>query len=734
MKSLVLSIMIILLASSYLYADEKSDAKNRGNATGKALSDTYSSQSIIKTKLYNPLVGDGVKMNTLKESWTCPSSKSVFETQAACTATCSQSCVIYSFDAKLQCTSSTEAVTVQPYTFSAGGEVSLKITYDTDLDGTTDTSFTTSNISGFCTNGYVSCTPGIFQNCKYYEFGIKHKCYEGTEYNTYRECNAACSGVCKPSDNKTLAFQRSVTEMRHAGGCFCSNASCGSSFNGVFNNALSYFGGALTGHMMSELGLALTNTDVDVSTLSVKYYAASAASCTDLSDDTVDELKSFYQTGNIDYDNELTEQMADSDSMYNTMTAQTNKTASVKQCAITNTPSVTAATPDQTFLIPVGQIGDDYWSGSCNIFSVEQEITINDVNNVSEFILSQVEFDDWIKVSVNNQVVYVGPYGGDRLEIISGKVRYTAADYSKCELGKHWSQHPNVNVRNLLVNGVNKVRIDVVVAGEGEGYAYFQGIEAGSDSISVIRDNNCSVYANDSTCRLQNETVNDTYETVTNYTPTNIIPQSICRDVTGSNGRYVICDHGDRLEIVSSVKYVPTMTSGTQMVSNNTPYSLSAKNDGLEWFSIKRTYVCQDGTSYDFSGAKAQADTVGGTLDKDSGDFSYISEDGISSGNVKLDFDSYETCSYICTVQTGNQDTTIFPDQETRADTSAVVQEQRPCGTDYSTGTRTCPYDSTSETLLSGCACTNSFNEVIGLFSSITDAVKDMICSSTNQQ
>ena len=719
MKAIVLLMLTVFSVVSY--ADDKSDATNSGKTIGKSLSDTYSNQSKIKTKLYNPLVGEGVKMNTLQESWKCPDKNTVYETQSECTSACSQTCVIYSFDAKLQCTSSTEAVTVQPYTFPAGGEVSLKITYDTDLDGTADTSFTTSNISGFCTNGYVSCTPGTFQNCKYYEFGIKHKCGDtGPEFNTYRECNAACSGVCKPSDNKTLAFQRSVTEMRHAGGCFCSNASCGSSFNAVFHNALSYFGGGLTGHMMQEIGLALTNTDVDVTTLSVKYYGTSAASCTNLSDDSVDKLKSFYQTGSMDYDDELTEQISNPGSIYNTMTSQSNKSAKVNECSIINTPIVETGSTIEFWCTPGNIVTQAVRRNGYSDRQLTQNYQCmdNDGDGRGETMrfkldcsaqgdgYSRCDSDSssgWHSVLLNSYPggnqnsgaavnIHWGSDGGtDRAQLLFN----ISCSESVCQLTHYVDAGRYGTANNSLITHMLVTTRDEI--------------------LSISRSDSCALLAEDSGCRLESETVNDT-GSVVGYSATNITPQSVCKTVSGSYSTFIVCDYGSEFKVISS----------------NSSSTISAKQDGLEWFLVKRTYVCQDGTSYDFSGAKAQADMVGGTLDKDSGDFSYINEDGVSAGNVKIDFDSYETCSYTCTVQTGNQDTTVFPDQETRADISAVVHEQRPCGLDYSTGTRTCPYDS-SETLLSGCACTNSFNEVIGLFSSITDAVKDMICSSTGQ-
>lgn len=704
-----LVLIILILTVQLASADDKSDAQTRANTLGTSLSGTYSEKDNIKNKLYNPLTSD-TKMQTLSQSWKCPDKSTPYETQSACNAACSTACVTYTFDGKLQCSSSTEAVIISPYTFSAGGEVTLKIQYDTDLDGSVDSNFTTSNISGFCTNGYVSCTPGTFSNCKYYEFGVKHKC--GTvEYNTYRECDAACTGVCKPSDNKVLSFQRSVSEMKYTGGCFCANTSCGSSFNGVFQNALSYFGGGITAHAMKELGLALMDTDVDTSTLSVKYYAANAASCLDSSDDKTDTLKSYYQIGSMDYDDELTEQLADSESLYNTVTAQNNKTAEMSNCSITNTPMIESsdASVNVTYNQHLESSSMAVYTSGCACDTAKSDIFITSISADASGV--KIVIDGSNAKHMDNRSPTL-PYSGESV-IIEDNCNDTYAHLVNTD-GKYYvaftGSYCNKNTQITANYGI----IDKYLSCPS-GYS-----KAGEYCVRpyIVRNNNCSILSSDTKCKLYSETVNNSYNTVLNYLATGINPVSTCEEFTGASARFVVCDYGSKFDIVSSITDVVDSSVST----------ISSKNDGLEWFSIKRTYVCQDGSSYDFTDARKQADMVGSTLDKDSGDFNYYSENGVSTGNVKIDSMAYDTCSYTCTVQVDDTDTTVFPDQTTREETSAVVKEQRPCGSE-----KICPYDSASETLISDCACTSAFNEVISLFSTLNDAVHDMICSSTSK-
>jgi hypothetical protein len=715
-------ILIILMIPLLSIAEQ---GKTNGNNLGKEMVDLHGSADSAKQTLFNPMM-TSEKMSTLSDSWKCPATNTVYTSANECADNCSEACMENNFDIELQCNSQTEVLTVNPVNFVYGGEVQLRVSYDADLDGTQDSNFTTLPVSGFCTNGYVSCSPsGSWNGCRYFEFGIRHKC-GSTTFDTYRQCKDACSSTCQPAEDRVRAIERSYLQMRHVGGCFCSNASCGSSFNAAFNEALGYFGGGISGHLMNELDIAVSDTKFDTATMSVKYMAVDPASCTD-SNDSVDSLKATYQTGSISYDSELLSQMSDSDSMYNTVMAQNNSQTETNDCTITNTPAITS-TPAELVEVVIGKKGNDYWSGYCAHYSKTTEFYIEDLNEVSEFKLTRLVFDDWIKITINGHVAYVGPKGGDRLDVIDNRVYYTETNSGSCELGKSWNYGVDVDVKPYLINGANTAIVDVIVGGEGEGYAYLTGVIGGKDEISVQRTDSCALYSGDESCQLYEETVNDEYDTYLNYNATGILPATVCDEYSGSAGKYIICDYGDRFDITSSLLYVPSVT-GTHVIPDNTVRTISARNDGLERYKISRTYICTTDSGYDFSDAKAQADMIGSTLDRDTGDFNYLNDGETAAGNIAIETDSFDNCTYSCVVQTGNTDTEVFPDQQTRPDVNTPVIEERPCGVDRNTMERSCPYDASNETMIENCSCTDHFSEVVTTFGALYEAAKDMICS-----
>ncbi|TAM33225.1 MAG: conjugal transfer protein TraN [Nevskiaceae bacterium] len=123
--------------------------------------------------------------------------------------------------------------------------------------------------------------------------------------------------------------------------------------------------------------------------------------------------------------------------------------------------------------LTLGTIADDYWGGSCGVYDRSTSFNIDDVAMVKEFRLFEVGFDDWQLIEVNGNLVAVGPYGGDRLEVESGHVRYSPTQTGKCELKTSWRYGVNVDIRPYLRTGSNTIRMKVVVSGKGEGYMRF---------------------------------------------------------------------------------------------------------------------------------------------------------------------------------------------------------------------------------------------------------------------
>ncbi|MFA6595960.1 MAG: hypothetical protein WCT00_06565, partial [Bacilli bacterium] len=135
------------------------------------------------------------------------------------------------------------------------------------------------------------------------------------------------------------------------------------------------------------------------------------------------------------------------------------------------------------YTLQFGTIANNYWPGSGTIYDRTLTFDIRDVDLITKFSLTRAAFDDWLLVKVNGTVVYVGPYGGDRLEIVSTcmwydgnggcsfyskRVQYAANSYGNPELSTSWDKSLNINLKPYLKNGTNRIFTRTIVAGHGE--------------------------------------------------------------------------------------------------------------------------------------------------------------------------------------------------------------------------------------------------------------------------
>lgn len=142
---------------------------------------------------------------------------------------------------------------------------------------------------------------------------------------------------------------------------------------------------------------------------------------------------------------------------------------------------------DYTYpILTLGTIGDNIWGGYCAIYDRSTTFTIEDIDKVAEFSLIQAGFDDWIRITVNGTVVRVGPYGGDRLEVVNRElfsgytyqvVQYNATQTGNCELSTSWNQSLNIDIKPYLRTGNNTIDMRVIVAGGGEGWMKFRATQ-----------------------------------------------------------------------------------------------------------------------------------------------------------------------------------------------------------------------------------------------------------------
>lgn len=178
---------------------------------------------------------------------------------------------------------------------------------------------------------------------------------------------------------------------------------------------------------------------------------------------------------------------------------------------------------DGNYILNYGTFQDNYWSGNAAVY--DRSLTFSIVNTalISRFALTLARFDDWILVSVNGATIYVGPYGGDRLNVYTapaafvsgsqysctytweegnwgcwsntgnptiyfqtctkvtggwscsggqpndGKIQYCVNCFGNPELGKDWTVPLNIDMKPHLRNGTNTIFMRVIVSGKGEG-------------------------------------------------------------------------------------------------------------------------------------------------------------------------------------------------------------------------------------------------------------------------
>lgn len=130
--------------------------------------------------------------------------------------------------------------------------------------------------------------------------------------------------------------------------------------------------------------------------------------------------------------------------------------------------------------LTIGTIGVNYWKSYCQKpFDRTIEFDIKNKKEISSFRITKIGFDDYILIKVNGAVVYVGPDGGDRLEIVNygfwKEVTTNGQDRKGCERNTNWVTGYNrpavdIDLKPLLKEGKNKIEMRVVVYNLGHGW------------------------------------------------------------------------------------------------------------------------------------------------------------------------------------------------------------------------------------------------------------------------
>lgn len=133
------------------------------------------------------------------------------------------------------------------------------------------------------------------------------------------------------------------------------------------------------------------------------------------------------------------------------------------------------------YQLQFGTIGDNYWPGYGAIYDRSLRLEVTNLDNITKFLLAYVQFDDYLLVEVNGHQVYLGPYGGDRLEVVEHCVNFEEGGgfctprVKTCEtclrspeLSTDWRFNLAIDLRPYLIEGTNHIFTRTVVAGRGE--------------------------------------------------------------------------------------------------------------------------------------------------------------------------------------------------------------------------------------------------------------------------
>jgi hypothetical protein len=128
-------------------------------------------------------------------------------------------------------------------------------------------------------------------------------------------------------------------------------------------------------------------------------------------------------------------------------------------------------------VLTIGTIADNYWGGYCAIYDRATTFKITHKDKIKDFTLFKVGFDDYLSIHINNHLVYVGPDGGNKLEVKTlgsklwqRQVVDNGLATHACERDTNWVIESNIDLKPYLKEGENIIKTRVIVAGHGEGW------------------------------------------------------------------------------------------------------------------------------------------------------------------------------------------------------------------------------------------------------------------------
>lgn len=587
-------------------------------------------------------------------------------------------------EVQLVCPSSKEFLTVLIKPKSTG-DFDADIYWDSDMDGRMDRSMTVSNVSGICTNGFISCDPGTWVNCRNYTF----------EYN-----------------NGNLQLQE--VGLTSLAGCFCINQSCGS--NLLWNNIgyiLKIFGGAVAGAFQkADSRYAISDARVDGA--AIYFYGQRTREC-GVAEGGSGALypESYWKTplsisGAIE--SLVFSQSQDPNSYYNMLKYAASNQESY-ECLIRN-----IATPEyQECLYPNPIVTKNtepycqgYTVGTCGENCVQIKFGFKDTPHTSQYGVkfSHLELIKSVILSVGG----LDDDGGKQF-YFNGNLVYQTGGGNSC----FWGYSGNVT---SLVQQDNIINIVGLSRGCGSWDSHDR---CGYVTLTILYDSRCP---GDPNIRCDG-----------NIPPRCCVPRISIVDGCENFQNRSDCSLKD--EIKDNV-YVIKDQIRTGLVPIRQCQQVCENMICPDFWIDKKVFICSN-DSYDLSSAKRRLGTISSTLSysESSGQLQFTDTRMIGSSWVDIPNQQFfitaqqkpDGCEKACRVkvlQTNTQVALGSPiSQQHITLTNDFVYYYRPC---YN---NTCPVEE-GEVIDIPCQCMNDFGAASTLMQTTRLAGQDMICTSGN--
>ncbi len=616
----------------------------------------YGSSSALSTNVVSPLL-DGTSMTTMGGQ---------------------------SFAAQMWCPSSQNflAVTIVP---SGSGDIQeIVVTEDTNFDGQYDYTFSLpAGIlgSGICGNGIISCDPGTWSNCSYWQW------------------TADSSGK--------VGLQQVPRES--LGGCFCVNNYCGS--NIILKETqlvLTSLGGGVVGAVQAtNPKYAVSNSTVTDTT--INYFAQNTGSCGEL---TSSDPSSYYNNPAAmgpAASGAASMQMEDPNSVYYTVInseAATENKGQFTTCSVKKNPVVNTVSANPTYAwLPWLHIYDvcEWGRDSVNACWVTVDVDRNDdgVYDAPEDSYSWGSGWAW-----SEDISTVGrPLAINVVAKSQQKYGVSVTDVLENTASEQWwridggSKGMNGDYTFYIVDYSKK---SPPICPAGYTYSEVYGL-CYLESASIDTADTCSTFASNAGCRLKDETL-DSVVTFRDFQSTGLVPLSTCKTLTGKLQTYIECS---------------------------------------PWWEKDRTYFCQ-GQAFNFSSVTQRTANIDRTISNDSVSITYQDLTKDSNGNsVTANYNfqapmaggTKETCQQACQTKKPLLNTTASTTttkSQTLGTTDTSLTLFKKCTEDG-----TCPVDtSQGEVVVKDCQCMNQFIQMSAIINALADAGSSMVCSDglTNDQ